>query len=128
MITAYKKVTLNEKEYTLRFDFNSMVIVEEYFGKGVVGVLNEEQIGFRMLRGFYYAGLKWQIHGLTVDKVGKLLGHEIQVNGKSILDLMNPVMDLLQESKLLGIKKEENEDSVDLEISENVEEDQNPNA
>lgn len=106
-LTTYKKVELDGKEYLLKFDYNSACDLEEIFGRGIAGILKEEQIGFKLIRAFYWAGLKWKLHGLTIDNVGRMLGKEIQENGKSITDLMGPVMDALKKSKLLGSNTDE---------------------
>lgn len=122
-LAAYKAVELDGKEYLLKFDYNSACDLEDIFGKGVAAILTEEQIGFRLVRAFYWAGLKWKMHGLTIDNVGRMLGKEIQENDKSIMDLMEPVMDALKKSKLLGSK--ENENTLDAEYTE-IEDGENP--
>lgn len=122
-LAAYKAVELDGKEYLLKFDYNSACDLEDIFGKGVAAILTEEQIGFRLVRAFYWAGLKWKMHGLTIDNVGRMLGKEIQENDKSIMDLMEPVMDALKKSKLLGSK--ENESTLDAEYTE-IEDGENP--
>lgn len=110
-LTAYKKVELDGKEYLLKFDYNAACDLEEYFGKGIAAILHEEQVGFRLVRGFYWAGLKWKQHGLTLDQVGKMLGKELQENGKDIGELMKPVMEALKKSKLLGSKAAEDDEN-----------------
>jgi O-phosphoseryl-tRNA(Cys) synthetase len=124
-LKTYKKVELNGKEYLLKFDYNSQCDLEEIFGKGIAAILNEEQIGFRLVRAFYWAGLKWKEKGITLDRVGNMLGKEIQENDKNIMELMEPVMDALKKSKLLGTAKDEDEEEAETEQEEK--EDENPN-
>ena len=124
-LTTYKAVELDGKEYLLKYDYNSACDLEDIFGKGIAGILKEEQIGFKLIRAFYWAGLKWKMHGLTIDNVGRMLGKEIQENGKSITDLMSPVMDALKESKLLGGGSSDDENALDAEFTE-VEDGENP--
>ncbi|MFD0825856.1 hypothetical protein ACT8ZR_09275 [Neobacillus sp. M.A.Huq-85] len=127
-LTTYKKVEINGKEYLLKYDFNASCDIEEVYGKGVYSVLNEEQVGFKLARTFYWAGLKWKYPGLTLQVVGNMLGKEIQENGKNIAELMTPVMDALKKSKLLGSNKTEKEVSIDDFEAKEEEEDDNPNA
>lgn len=107
-LKVYKKVELDGKEHLIKFDYNAACDLEEIFNKGITAILTEEQIGFKLIRAFYWAGLKWKLHGLTIDNVGRMLGKELQENGKSIADLMAPVMEALKESKLLGSNTEDN--------------------
>lgn len=117
-LTTYVTVDLDGKEYLLKFDYNSACDLEEMFGKGIAAILHEEQIGFRLVRGFYWAGLKWKKHGLTLDETGKMLGKELQENGKNIAELMKPVMDALKKSKLLGTGKDDEQDDEEEENEE----------
>jgi hypothetical protein len=114
-LTTYKKVELNGEERLLKFDYNSTCDLEDIYGKGIAAILTEEQIGFKLVRAFYWAGLKWKMHGLTVEKVGQMLGKEIQENGKNVMELMEPVMDALKKSKLLS---NGNEKAIDAEYEE----------
>jgi hypothetical protein len=102
MISSYVNVTINGEEEQIRFDFNAACDLEELYGKGIAGILTEEQIGFSLVRAFYWAGLKWKKKGLTIQQVGQMLGKDIQENGKKLDELMGPVMDALKKSKLLG--------------------------
>lgn len=125
-LTTYTKVELAGKEYLLKYDFNASCDIEDVYGKGVYAVLNEEQVGFKLARTFYWAGLKWKYPGLTLQVVGSMLGKEIQDNGKNIAELMGPVMNALKKSKLLGGNKTEGEVSIeDFEVKEDGE---NPNV
>lgn len=124
-LVTYTKVELDGKEYLLKYDYNAACDLEEIFGKGIAGILREEQIGFKLVRAFYWAGLKWKAPGLTIERVGNLLGKEIQENGKTITDLMEPVMEALRKSKLLGGKKDDFSD--DLDEAEQSEDTENPN-
>lgn len=123
-LKAYKTVELNGKEYLIKFDYNAVCDLEEIFNKGIAGILKEEQVGFRLVKVFYWAGLKWKIPGLTMDRVGNMLGKEIQENGKNVAELMAPVMKALQQSKLLGTKKADSDDLGDDLDDDNKEDEQ----
>jgi hypothetical protein len=128
-LKTYKEVTLNGKEHLLKFDYNAVCDLEEIYNKGIAGILKEEQIGFRLVKTFYWAGLKWKNPGLTLDRVGNMLGKEIQDNGKNVMDLMGPVMEALKKSRLLGANKNTDdgfEDETDQDGNEQ-EENENPN-
>lgn len=122
-IKGYEKVTLAGKEYTLRIDLNAVCDLEEIFGKGIIAILNEEQVGFKLLRTFYYVALKWKFHNLQIDQVGRLLQSEMERGEQGIGELMTPVMNALKKSKLLQGKKKDGGDDVHLEAPE-VEEDE----
>lgn len=125
-LTSYKKVTLDGKEHLVKFDYNAACDLEDMFGKGIAGILTEEQVGFKLVRAFYWAGLKWKLHGLTIEKVGQMLGKEIQEHGSNVGELMEPIMEALKESKLLGSKADVDEDDEETEAIE--EENENPNG
>jgi len=96
-------VQCGDKEKTLRFDINAMAELEESFGKGIVSVLNEEQVGFRLIREFYHKGLKHgRDRGLTLERTGKMLMNKMNDEGISFEGLMKPIFDALDESGLFG--------------------------
>lgn len=96
-------VNFGEKEKELRIDLNAMAELEESFGKGVIAILNEEQVGFRMIREFYHKGLKHgRDRGLTLDRTGKMLQEKMNDEELSFEELMNPVFEALDKSGLFG--------------------------
>jgi hypothetical protein len=107
-LVSYVEVNIGGKDRLLKYDYNSACDLEELYGKGIAGILQEEQIGFKLVRAFYWAGLKWKEPGLTIVRVGNMLGEEIKENGKSVMELFEPCMDALKKSKLLGSNKDEN--------------------
>lgn len=123
-LVTYERIELGGKEFLLKFDYNAACDLEDIFGKGIAGILTEEQVGFKLVRAFYWAGLKWKEKGLTLDRVGYMLGKEIQENGKDIGGLMEPIMNALKKSKLMG---NDEDNSIDAEYTE-VEDNENPNV
>jgi hypothetical protein len=123
-LKAYVEVHFGGKDRLLKFDVNAACDLEDYFGKGVPAILHEEQIGFRLCRAFYWAGLKWKEPGLTIQRVGMMLNKEIQEEGKTIMDMMEPVMDALKKSRLLNAPKDEFDEA---ESGENEDSEENPN-
>jgi hypothetical protein len=109
MSQQYLEVELDGKPRLLRFDFNSICEIEERFGKGIARIFSEEQVGFNVIRLFYWAGLKWKDRGLTVDRVGQMLHTDVAA-GRSLDELLKPIMQALKLSKVLGNTKEDEDD------------------
>jgi hypothetical protein len=104
-LNTFVKVNVLGEDLYLKFDFNAVCELEEIYNKGIAGILREEQMGFKLVRTFYYVGLKWKYKNVTPEAVGKKLGDDIQENGTSIADLFKPVMDALKKSRLIGSPK-----------------------
>jgi len=107
---GYVEVEFEGKNKLLRFDFNAMADLEDLFGGGIGYIFREHNIGFKTVRGFYWAGLKWKERGLTIERVGQMLQTKIE-EGKNIEELMDPIIKALERSGFLGKKKDEEEDS-----------------
>ena len=112
-------IEINGEEKKLRFDVNAVSDIEEYFGKGIGVIFSEEQVGFRTIRAFFWAGLKWRDRGLTIERAGKFVQALID-QGESIETMMKPIMKALQMSGVMG--KEE------LDELEMIEEDEAKNV
>lgn len=102
----YVEVQFGDQVKQLRFDFNAIADLEEKFGKGIAAILREEQVGFRALRLFYWAGLKHKDPGLTEQRVGQMLMKKVET-GETIESLFAPVMEALKASGLLRTKQTE---------------------
>lgn len=113
MSKRYVNVEIGGKGRQLRFDFNAVSDLEDYFGKGIGAILSEEQVGFKVLRGMYWAGLKWNNRGLTLPKVGDWLQKKLE-GGMDMDDLSEPIIKALQYAGLIGttedIEEEEQEE------------------
>jgi hypothetical protein len=109
-LKSYVEVELGGENKLLKFDYNAVADIEEKFGKGIVAVFKEENVGFNTVRLFYWAGLKWKDPGLTVQRVGGLLGDKLAAGG-NIGELMEPIVKALKASRLLGdMERGEGED------------------
>ncbi|QQK75096.1 hypothetical protein HUG15_05745 [Salicibibacter cibarius] len=100
------RVELDGEEKLLRFDFNAMADFEDVMGYGLFAAVQEGQIGFRTIRAFYWAGLKWKEKGLTIDRTGQILGKELN-NGTDLQDLMSPIEKALTNSGIIPDQDEE---------------------
>ena len=101
MSQQFIEVELGGKVRLLRFDYNAVCDIEQQFGKGIASIFSQEQIGFNVVRLFYWAGLKWKDQGLTTQRVCQLLQEEME-NGSDLNALVEPIMKALKQSKLLG--------------------------
>ena len=112
-ITGYEKVILCGREYMLKYNLNTVADMEEHYGKGIAAMLTEEQIGMNLIRTFYFYGLKWAYHDITIQKVGDLLNRELVENESANFGtLLQPAMNALKKSRVLGgeaPKKDEND-------------------
>lgn len=124
MAATYQKVDLGGKEYLLKFGFNAVADIEEYFGKGVSHVFNKEQMGFRTIRALYWAGMKWK-YRITVEQVGELLEKELEETEKSLEDIMKPVIEAVTKAKIFKSKKKPEGTELEEVQIEAVEEDPN---
>jgi len=68
------RVVLQGKVYTLKYDLNSFVALEEEFNAEIEEVLNKMQNGsVKALRALLWAGLIHQDESLTAKDVGKMI-------------------------------------------------------
>jgi hypothetical protein len=118
-LKRYVEVELDGKMKLVKFDFNAVSEVEEYFGKGIMAIFKEDQVGFNTIRILYHFGLKWKYRNVTPQVVGTWLQDRIE-NGADFAELMEPVMKALQLSGVMG-KPSDSEDEND-EINDDFEE------
>lgn len=97
------EVTFGDEVKRLRFDFNAMSNLEKEFGKGILAILKEEQIGFRVIRSLYHHGLKHgRDRGLTAEQTGKLLQEKMVREEIGMQELLEPIMQALEQSHVFG--------------------------
>ena len=112
-------IELNGKEYTLRYDINSISDLEDKVGKGLFTMIQPEKIGISTCRALLWAGIKHTNKYLELKDVGVLMNSHLQ-NGGDFKNLINKVMEGIKESGLLG-KQEIEEDDDDDEVTETKE-------
>jgi hypothetical protein len=108
-------INLNNQDKILRYDFNAVSELEEKANMGLFAMLQEENMGYRVIRLLVWAGLRHANRGLTLDIVGIWLNDEVK-KGATLEMIINKVMDALKESGLLG--KEEEDTKTDNEEGE----------
>jgi hypothetical protein len=113
---TYKKVRLNGEDHILKYGFNAISELEQYYGKGVHSIVTEETIGFNTVRSFLWAGMLWKNPSLKVHHVGQMIEDELESNDEvDFNDLMKIATEALFKSKafkLLGGKKKDNSTEV----------------
>ena len=92
------------KRYRLRFDVNALADVEKEANVGF-GQIMKMEYSFHLVRLLLWAGLKWEIHGLTVERAGNILSQFITSGGD-----LGWIGDKIGEAiQLSGLFKEEDE-------------------
>ena len=62
---------VNDKQYTIKFDYNAICDIEELSGKGIMQLL--ENPSLNTIRFVLWGGLKWKNQGLTKQQVGFII-------------------------------------------------------
>lgn len=123
--------TIDGEQKIFRLDFNAIADLEALLGKGIGALMSEENLGFNVIRAFYWAGLKSKEKGFTVQRAGSFVQREL-AGGREMEDLMVPVTEALIASGFVDRKEveevdeEEEEDDV-LHIEGDTEEDEAKN-
>jgi hypothetical protein len=110
---GYAKVTFDGEERLLRFDFNAMADLEDHFDKGIAAIMDKNRIGFSTIRGLYWAGLKWKMPGLSLEKVGNMLTKKMDYEELSLAELMEPVKKAITAAGWIKQKKVEADNQED---------------
>lgn len=69
---------LDEKSYTIRFDYNAICDIEELSGIPISRLLNENSAGTFTMRYLLWGGLKWKNNGLTKAEAGRLIAKLVE--------------------------------------------------
>jgi hypothetical protein len=97
---TFKKVNLNGEDHVLKYDFNAISELEEYYQKGIHAIVTEESVGFNTVRSILWAGLLWKNPQLKVHHVGTMLENEMNDNDEFDLnEWMEITIKALYESK-----------------------------
>lgn len=116
--------TVDGKQKQFRLDFNAIADLEALLGMGIGSLVSDENVGFNIIRGFYWAGLKFKDRGLTVERAGNFVQSELN-GGRSFEDLMVPVTEAMIASGIIDRADTEDEDSEEVETVEYGEEPKN---
>lgn len=77
-----------DKERNLKFGFNTLIDIEEDFGKPIAEIGNN--ISLKDVRTLLYHGLKWEDKKLTKEKTGDLITGYVE-GGNTLESLMEAV-------------------------------------
>jgi hypothetical protein len=83
---TYKKIKLNGEDHVLKFDFNAISELEEYYDKGIHAIVSEETAGFNTIRNIFWAGMLWKNPNLKTYHVGRMIEEEIEQNDEFDFD------------------------------------------
>ena len=109
----YEVIEVNGEQKMLRYDFNAVADLEEKFDTGIMELMTEKRIGFSVIRGLLWAGLKWKDKGLTLERAGKI-AQAMMAEGQTFQDIMQPVMKAIKKSGVFGnMDKKEDGDEMD---------------
>jgi hypothetical protein len=102
----YVEFEVDGKVKKLRFDFNAIADLEQQAGAGVGSLFSEERVGYHTIRLLFWAGLRWEDQGLTMQRTGMILKQLLE-EGHSLEDLSTMITKALQVSGLFGKSFEE---------------------
>lgn len=109
--------TTSGEEKMFRLDFNAIADLEAMLGMGIGSIVKEENIGFNVIRAFYWAGLKFREKGLTLVRAGEFIQRELN-NGMGFDQLMEPVTEAMIASGIIEREDVEEEDETEEQAEE----------
>lgn len=97
---TFKKIKLNGEDHILKYGFNAISELEEYYDKGIHSIVTEEVIGFNTVRSIIWAGMLWKNPNLKVHHIGQMLEQEMEENEEfDLQDWMKTAIEALYNSK-----------------------------
>lgn len=87
---------VEDKSYTLKYDYNSICDIEEMGGHPIQEIMNENNIGQFTVRLLLWGGLKWKLNGITKQQVGFIINKLLEASKYD--EVINKAMVLLVES------------------------------
>jgi len=100
----YVEIVINGNVKIMKFDYNAVADLEEYYGLGIAEIVSKKRIGFSTVRALYWAGLKWKDKGITIQRAGNYI-NELVKEGQTFEELMEPVKEALERSGLFKFNK-----------------------
>ena len=100
----YVEIVINGNVKIMKFDYNAVADLEEYYGLGIAEIVSKKRIGFSTVRALYWAGLKWKDKGITIQRAGNYI-NELVKEGRNFEELMEPVKEALERSGLFKFSK-----------------------
>lgn len=87
---------LEDKTYTLKYDYNSICDMEELGGVPVQVMFSEGSVGLNQVRILLWGGLKWKLNGITKQQAGFIVQKLIEENKYE--DVVQNAMKLIADS------------------------------
>jgi len=88
--------SVKDKSYTLKYNFNAIVDIEDTLKKPITQLVQSDQFGLREIRAILWGGLKWENNGLTLQQTGFLIDDYTQEQPLS--DLLENAIKLIADS------------------------------
>lgn len=108
-------IILNNQEFKLKFDVNAICYIEEKAGKGIMALLDFNNLGFNIIRLLVAGGIKHQMHNVHPEIVGTWLQESLN-QGEDFNSLFEKCSIALQESGVLGKEKSNESAKIEGEI------------
>lgn len=99
---------IEDKSYTLKYDYNSICDIEEMAGKPIQEVMSERNVGLFTVRLLLWGGLKWKINGITKQQVGYIINKLIEDGNYE--EVVNKAMVLIVDSMPKAKSEEKSEE------------------
>lgn len=99
---------VEDKSYTLKYDYNSICDIEEMAGKPIQEVMSERNVGLFTVRLLLWGGLKWKNNGITKQQVGFIINNLV-AEGK-YEEVVNKAMVLIVDSMPRAKSEEKSEE------------------
>jgi hypothetical protein len=88
--------SVKDKTYTLRYNFNAIVDIEDTLKKPITQLVQGDQFGLKEIRAIIWGGLKHENNGLTLQQTGFLIDDYTQE--QSLSELIENAVKLIAES------------------------------
>lgn len=97
---AYVAFEVEGKKHVLKYDFNAVADLEDYYNTGLFNLIDENNVGLRTLRGLLWAGLKWSKPKYSIQEAGKIIEAAME-EGYSFQELFDLTITGLKKAKFI---------------------------
>lgn len=102
--------SVEDKEYTLKYDFNAICEIEDSEKTGISALLGGDRVGYSTIRLILWGGLRWKNAGLTKQAVGYMITKYMNEGG-DLEELVNNAVSLITEVRGMKAKKDDEDES-----------------
>jgi hypothetical protein len=106
-------IKLNNQDIEIKYTVNEICALEEKTGKGIMALLDQDNMGFNIIRLLLWAGLRHKNPALTPELTGLWIQEGLTKKELTFAIITEKCMKALEESGILGDKEEkENKNEV----------------